>query len=384
MRNRFGSFVVSGLLLLGLGLLAPGLASRLGAQSFQELADAAMFKGDFKKAVDLREQALVTALKAFKEDDLEVIKIRAELGEAYRAAGRWKDALQQLDYAWKRLRFDAETKSRWKMEEGTMSLTLAERLGRTCQAARRHEDALTAFTTGLADCVKAGREGAYAMHFTALLVDTSLLLKRDADADGYMQKALDLLEKGDRPVSERAGTLIRLASIYTDHQQFAKAEPLARRALNMLKTESPSEKESQADAEEKLALILVQLDQREESEQLLLHALEVQKGRHSSDGAELISIHCGLAALSLKQGKNPEALAQAQEALRICKKHNPEQHPQSATCLLLLGTVELASGHRTPALDACRQAAEIFEATLGDEHPQSRAARDLLEKARKI
>jgi len=366
-----------------LGMLVVTTASIHG-QTFQELADAAMHKGDFKKAVDLREQSLVTALKVFKEDDLEVIKMRAELGEAYRAAGRWDNAIQQLDYAWKRLRFDAETKSRWKKEEGAMSLTIAERLGRACQAARRHSDALMVFTTGLSDTSKAGQEEAFALHFLALLADTNLLLKKDAEADGYVQRALEVIERTQKTnVKLKARSLIQLAGIYIDHRHFDKADPLARMAVETLKAVSPESAEDLATAEEKLGWVLLQMDKFEESDRLLHHALELQLQKRTRDAVELVPVYSGLAGLALKQGKALEAVKYSQEALRVCKLHNPEQHPDTAACLVLVASAQFSSGQKTDALDACRQAIEIFDSTLGDEHPQSRAAREMLEKIRR-
>lgn len=366
-----------------LGAMLLGMTVTVRAQTFQEQADAAMFNGDFKKAVDLREQSLVTALKAFKEDDLEVIKLRAELGEAYRAAGRWDDAIKQLDYAWKRLRYDAETKSHWKMEEGAMSLTIAERLGRACQAARRHSDALMIFNTGLSDATKAGKENAFALHFIALLADTNLLLKKDAEADGYVQRATEMIDRTQMSNAKlRAHSLTQLAGLYIDHRQFVKAEPLARKAVESLRGVSPEPEEEISNAEQKLGWVLIQMDRLEESDKLLHHALDFQLKKHTREAVELVAIQSGLAALALKQGKAPEAVKAAEEALRVCKVHNPEQHPDTAACLILLASAELSSGHKTEALDACRQAVEIFDATLGDEHPQSRAARELLEKAK--
>src|SRR6186713_1090017 len=116
-------------------------------QSFLEQAREAAKKGDNANAIKLYEMALQSALKVLKEDDIEVVMRRAELGEAYRAAGRWDDAIPQLDYAWKRLRYDAESKGRWLQQEGDVCFGAAEKLGRACQGAARYEEAAMVFST---------------------------------------------------------------------------------------------------------------------------------------------------------------------------------------------------------------------------------------------
>src|SRR5689334_3036207 len=125
--------------------------------SFLEQAREAAKKGDNANAIKLYEMALNSALKVLKEDDIEVVMRRAELGEAYRAAGRWDEAIPQLDYAWKRLRYDAESKGRWLQQEGDVCFGAAEKLGRACQGAARYEEAVMVFSTAIADAERVKR-----------------------------------------------------------------------------------------------------------------------------------------------------------------------------------------------------------------------------------
>jgi tetratricopeptide (TPR) repeat protein len=240
------------------------------------------------------------------------------------------------------------------------------------------------FNTGLADAAKAGLEKAYALHFTALLADTSLLLGKDADADGYVKRALDMADTQHRgDPKSLVQVVMQLASIYSDHRRFDKAEPLGRRAVETLAALQPVPDDLMATAEQKLGWVLIQLGKLEESEKLLRHALETRLKSKVPDAADMVPIQSGLAALALKAGRIEEAKSAADEALRVCKLHKPEQHPDTAACLLLVASAEFSAGHKTEARDACRHAVEIFEATLGDEHPQSRGARELLEQIKK-
>jgi tetratricopeptide (TPR) repeat protein len=348
---------------------------------FIEQAREAARKGDNASAVKLYEMALQSSLKILKEDDIEVVMRRAELGEAYRAVGRWDDAIPQLDYAWKRLRYDAESKSRWLEEEGSVCLGAAEKLGRAYQGAARYEDAAMVFSTAIADCERVKRDDADLINFDALLADTLLLLQRDLEAEKVIQHAQDCIARkhADDPATQ-ARLLSALGTLCYHHRRFERARIIAEKALLLAQTVRGIEATDYARYQDNLGATYVQLGRLEEAERLIIMARKEFLKKFSPDAPELLHVHVHLAEVSLRRGRYEDARAFTEESLRIARLNFPEHHPEVAKCLQNLATVWLELKQPGKAGDLCAKALMINEAALGKDHPRSMETRVLLEK----
>jgi tetratricopeptide (TPR) repeat protein len=376
-------------LLLILALLCLG-AGGLRAQepppppeekSFLDQAREAAKKGDNASALKLYEMALQSALKVFKEDDLEVVIRRAELGEAYRAVGRWDDAISQLDYAWKRLRYDAENRKRWQAEEGDICFRTAEHLGRACQAASRYDEAAMVFATAIADSERAKRDEEELINFDALLADTLLLLGRDADADKVIEHAQQCIERrhADDPATQ-ARLLSAIGTLCYHHRRFERARIIAEKSLLIAQKVPGIDATDYARYQDNLAATYVQVGRLDEAERLLVMARKEFLKKYTQDAPELMHVHLHFAEVAVRRSHWDEARAFTEEALRIARLNFQEMHPEVAKCLQNLAAIWLEMKQPGKAGDLCGKALYINETALGKDHPRTMETRALMLK----
>lgn len=351
------------------------------AKSFRDLAREAATRGDNEAAIRYYEQALNSALKVFKEDDIEVIVRRAELGEAYRAAGRWNDAIPQLDYVWKRTRFDAERKNTWLSDEGNIAFGSAERLGRACQGASRYAEAIMIFSTAIADAEKVKRNEDEILNFDALLADTLLLLGRDEEADRAIQQAVERIERryADSPVTQ-ARNLAAFGMLCYHHRRLEKARVTAEKALTLALQQQDIDAADLARYQDNLGAVLARLGRADEAEKLLVSARDGFLKKFTPDAPELMHVHLHLAEVFAHRGRHDEALKSTEEALRICRLHYADAHPETAKCLHNLAACWLELKQPGKAGDLCARALGILETALGKDNPQTMETQALLEK----
>jgi tetratricopeptide (TPR) repeat protein len=349
--------------------------------SFLEQAREAAKKGDNANAIKLYEMALQSALKVLKEDDIEVVMRRAELGEAYRAAGRWDDAIPQLDYAWKRLRYDAESKGRWLQQEGDVCFGAAEKLGRACQGAARYDEAVMVFSTAIADAERVKRNDDDLINFDALLSDTLLLLDRIEEADKVIQHAQDCIARRypDDPAAQ-ARLLSAIGTLYYHHHRFDKARIIAEKALLLAQKVPSIDPTDYARYQDNLGAAYVQLGRLDEAQRLITMARKEFLKKFTPDAPELMHVHLHLAEVSIRRGNYDDARSFTEEALRIARLNFPEQHPEVAKCLQNLAAVWLEMKQPGKAGDLCAKALAINEAALGKDHPRTIETRVLMEK----
>ncbi len=356
-------------------------APALEDKSFVEQAREAARKGDNASAIKLYEMALQSALKILKEDDIEVVMRRAELGEAYRAAGRWDDAIPQLDYAWKRLRFDAESKGRWLGQEGDVCFGAAERLGRACQGAARYEEAVMVFSTAVADAERVKRSDDDVINFEVLLADTLLLLERNEEADKALQHAQECIARrhADDP-SSQARLLSAIVTLYYHHRRFHNAITVAEKALLLAQKVPGIDPTDYARYQDNLGAAYIQVGRTEEGERLVLMARREFLKKFTADAPELLHVHLHLAEVAMRRGNLEDARTFTEEALRIARLNFPEVHPEVAKCLQNLAAVWLGMKQPGKAGDLCAKALAINETALGKDHPVTIETRTLLAK----
>lgn len=364
--------------------LLPLFSGALHAQTFAEIGRMAMQNGDYKNAVEQYEKALTAALKVLKEEDLQVVVRHAELGDAYRAAGRWSAAIQQLDYAWKRARHDAETQHRWLGQEGDIAVEYAEKLGRACQGATRYKDAVMVFSYTIQDGVKSGRDETELLQPCALLADTLLLLGRDAEADQFIQQAAQIAERRHADNAAVRATIFNgLAKLYERHRQFSKAKPFAERALQTAMSRAEPDAVEVATLQTNLGGILVRLHETDAAWNVLDEARDTLTKKHLEDVEKLIPLNQNLAAVTLQQSKPDVALIYAQEALRLCKQRYTSVDPEISKSLGLLADCYAASKDDEKARTNYKEALAIADKALGLDNPQTvelRAAMGRLER----
>jgi tetratricopeptide (TPR) repeat protein len=364
----------------GAGMLR-GQGSPLVEKSFIEQARTAAEKGDNASAIKLYEMALQSSLKVMKEDDIQIVMRRFELGEAYRAAGRWDDAIPQLDYAWKRLRFDAENKKRWLGEEGNICFGAAEKLGRAYQGASRYEDAAVVFSTAIADVESAKRDDEDLINFTALLADTLFLVGRDDEAEKALQKAQDgVMRKHADDEGTQARLLSALGTLCYHHRRFERARIIAEKALLLAQQARGIEATDYARYQENLGAVYVQVGRLEEAERLIIMARKEFLKKYTPDAPELMHVHLHLAEVAIKRSRFEDAKVFMEESLRIARLNFPEQHPEIAKCLQNLAAVWLELRQPGKAGDLCSKAVMINATALGADHPRTMESRALLEK----
>lgn len=354
-----------GLLLLT-ALVAAG--TPLCAQSFRDQATNAYRSGDYGTAAAYYEKSLAAALRVMQEEDLEIVERRAELGEAYRAAGRIDDAVKQLDYVWKRTRYDAENKKRWDGPEGTMALAYAENLGRAYQSAGRYQDALLIFSTGLYDAERTRHDGD-ALQFAALLAETQFVAKNDIEAATLAARAFGMAEKLTANPVMQMRALSQLSLVCLRHNQLGLARPMAQRALEIARQHEPAGSMVVAAHQTELAKVLLQTDALDEAGSLLREAQETILASETPQSTRLIEVLLTEADLFLKRNQPDKALTKSRDAVEICRRKLPALDPRTGRSFEKLADTELALNRPAEARSHYEQALAIFEETLGPDDP---------------
>jgi tetratricopeptide (TPR) repeat protein len=349
-------------------------------QSYREIAQEAAMRGDNEMAVEFYEKALVSAAKVFKEEDIELVMRRAELGEAYRAVGRWKEAITNLDYAWKRARFDAEVKQRWSEQEGEMAMNCGEKLARACQADSRYGDAVMVFRTAIADNFNAKRPSDEAVHFHALLADNLLLLKRDSEAEEAVRKAVEITEQAqaDNPRA-LSRVLSLLGNLFFFHERYSLARPLYERAVVLAAQHLPPDDEDRIVIQSRLGTILLKENKLDEASLLLEDSLRNLLRSKTPDSNKTVPLYLSLSELATRRAQPEQALQQAEEALRICKLHYSESHPDFARALGRIGSCQLELKQTDQAKFTLTRALGLMTTSLGKDNPQTVAMQKLVE-----
>ena len=358
--------------------IAALLAGAVQAQTFRDEGTMAYRRGDYPRAVSLYEKSLETALKSLKEDDIELVERRSELGEAYRAAGRMEDAIKQFDYVWKRARYDAENRHRWDEFEGKLAMSTAERLGRAYQSTGKLDDALLVFSTGLFDAERTHHDED-ALQFAALAAETQFLAKKEVDAATTAAKAFASAEKMTDKPALQSRALSQLSALCLRHRQLGLARPMAQRALDIaLKHETDSI--SIAEYQTQLAETMIRTEAFDEAEKFLRDAREVVLKHETTGSVKLLPVLLAMSDLALKRGQPEAALAHANDALEICKKRLPELDPRFGLSLSRAADSQSALHQPQLAKPLYEQATGILEKMLGAEDPVTVAAREQLKK----
>lgn len=366
-------------------VLLLSVRGELAAQSFREKALEAAKVGDTAAAIDNYEKALNSTLKVFKEDHVEVITARLELGEAYRAAGRWTDAIGQLDYVWQRARFDAEQNKRWDGEEGHLAHAAGEKLGRSLQGAARYSEAATVFATTISDGEKSGREVTQLLTLDALLADTLFLLDRVQDAEKALLRARErIMSSQVKQPEAQVRMLSTLVTLYHHHRQYTLGLPVAQQAVDIAIKELEPFHPLIALAFSNFGSIALHVDGKlSDAIKSLLAAEQIYLKKMGPDSKELMNIQLNLSQAESLKNNDKEAERHGMEALRLARLHFASDSLEVGLSLHNLANCYMALKQPGKASDLYTNALSIVEKNLGRDHPQTVEARKMLEAAKK-
>jgi tetratricopeptide (TPR) repeat protein len=92
-----------------------------------------------------------------------------------------------------------------------------------------------------------------------------------------------------------------------------------------------------------------------------------------------VALHNNRGALADRQGRQAEALAELEQAVKLAALVLGERHPRRAMMLYNLAVLSEREGVPTAALDHYSLALELVRDAWGEEHPQSKEIREVLE-----
>ena len=172
-----------------------------------------------------------------------------------------------------------------------------------------------------------------------------------------------------------AAALNNLGLLLQDTNRLQEAEPLMRRALEIIKASYGEHHPAVATGLNNLGQLLLDTNQHKEAEPLMRRALEIDEasyGEHHSAVARGLN---NLGRLLQFTNRIAEAEPLMRRALEIIKASYGEHHPTVATGLNNLAMLLKDTNRLKEAEPLMRRALEIDEASYGEHHPA--VARDL-------
>jgi serine/threonine-protein kinase len=330
--------------------------------------------GDLRRAIG-RAQGAIEALNQVPFDH-EVAELRAyaDLGEVYRVAGRYPDAIAVFERIWPRLvalgRDDTITAVTWLNNWGLA----AGQAGRPLEAERLLRRSIEIHRVDASD---AAVSPMVMTNYAQQLFD---LLRLD-EARAYAETAYrEGLRAGDDVVVNQ--TLLRLARIYRAQHEYVRAsnmldevEPRLHKALppghyafGSLALERALIAQEEGDTSHALALTNDGID------------LLRKSANEGKTGAQhLPSLLSARASIETAAGQLPAAERDAREAVALLEAKARAEDFSSSTgrAYLTLARVLSEQGRAVEAHGVAQQAAEQLQKALGPQHPDTRAAEEL-------
>jgi CHAT domain-containing protein len=191
-----------------------------------------------------------------------------------------------------------------------------------------------------------------------------------AQAEPLYKRALEIdkTASGEKDLSYATG-LSNLAALYKDMGDYAQAEPMCKQALEIRKQVLGDRHPEYANSLNNLAALYAETGDYGKAEPLYRQALEIDKqtlGEKHRDYAKALS---NLAFLYLDMGDRAKAEALSKQVLEIEKQTLGEKHPDYAYSLNVLASIYLNSGENAQAEPLFRQVLEIRKEALGEKHP---------------
>jgi eukaryotic-like serine/threonine-protein kinase len=322
-----------------------------------------------------RAQTAIRALGQVPFDhDLADLRAEADLAEAYREAGRYREAVMTFEQLWPRLvaqgRDDTATAGTWLNNWGVA----VAQMGRPLEAEKLLRQSMEIHR---ADASDAALSPMLMTNYAQQLLD----LGRLAEAQDYAERALESAKRaGDEVVINQ--TLLRLARIYRAQHDFARSlarldevEPRLRSALppghyafTALASERSQTLELEGDTGRALDLANLAIRDCEEVS---------QQGKTCAQYLPSLLRHRASIEISLRQFAPAES--DTRRALQLLlQQTRPGEFSQSiGEAYLTLSRCLMAEGREAEGRATAQQAADQLEKSIGADHPDTRSAREL-------
>jgi eukaryotic-like serine/threonine-protein kinase len=334
----------------------------------------AMDHGDTPLSIE-RAQTGIRALAQVPFDhDLADLRAEADLAEAYRDAGRYREAVATFEQLWPRLvaqgRDDTATAGTWLNNWG---MAVAQ-MGRPLEAEQllRHS-----MDIHRADASDAALSPMLMTNYAQQLLD----LGRLQEAQDYAEKALESAKRsGDEVVVNQ--TLLRLARVYRAQHDYTRSlakldevEPRLQSAL------PPVHYAFAALASERSQTLELEGDTARAMDlsNLAIHVCEEIARQGKSCSQYLPSLLRHRASIETALRRFAPAESDARQALQLLlQQTRPGEFSQSTgQAYLTLARCLAAQGRDTEGRAMAQHAADQLEKTIGADHPDTRSALEL-------
>ena len=337
-------------------------------------SEVAQDRGDVQAAI-ARVQAAQKELKNSPFDsELSELHVAINLGEAYRVAGQYREAVA----AFERASVLTTSLGRDDTENaGTLFNNWALALYQSGRALEAERVFRRAIDISRADKTEHAVSPMLLTNYARTLRDLGRL---DAAAD-YAERAYAKAQQQDHQVVINQSLLLR-ALIYCDQRDLTRAaamllevEPRLRRTL------PPGHYAFSSLASEQSLIALARGDPRTAlrlaDQALVIDEAAIKAGGQGAGALPIVLIR--RSAVELEVGRPDQAAADAARALSLLQAST---QPGASSCnlgraYLTLGRALQAQGKHDEARAAARSAVEQFQSTLGPDHPDTRSARQL-------
>jgi serine/threonine-protein kinase len=334
----------------------------------------AMDAGDSRLAIE-RAQGAIEALKEVPfEHELAELHAYADLGEAYRFAGRYREATAAFERIWPRLvalgRDDTITAVTWLNNWGTA----AGQAGRPLEAERLLRRSIEIHR---ADASDAAVSPMVLTNYAQQLND----LARPDEARGYAETAYrEAVRAGDEIIVNQ--TLLRLARIYRAQHDYPRATAMLDEVEPRLHKGLPPGHYAFGLLALERALIAQGQGEMERALELVNEGISVvqKSASQGKAGASLLpSLLKDRASIEMAAGQVPAAERDARQAVELLQAGADPGNFSSSNgrAYLALARVLSAEGKVPEARAAAQQASEQLQKTLGPQHPETQAAEEL-------
>ncbi|MBV6498581.1 MAG: hypothetical protein CJBNEKGG_00806 [Prosthecobacter sp.] len=205
------------------------------------------------------------------------------------------------------------------------------------------------------------------------LNDHAQLLKatnRLAEAEPLMRRALDLVEKSSGPDHPNVAIhLNNLAQLLQDTNRLAEAEPLMRRALDLGEKSFGPDHPNVAIRLNNLATLLQATNRLAEAEPLTRRAFDLVEKSFGPDHPNVATCLSNLATLLQATNRLAEAEPLMRRALNLVEKSFGPDHPNVAIHLNNLAQLLKATNRLAEAEPLMRRALDLDEKSFGPDHP---------------
>jgi tetratricopeptide (TPR) repeat protein len=191
-----------------------------------------------------------------------------------------------------------------------------------------------------------------------------------SEAEPLYKKALELLQRllgEEHP--DVATSYNNLAGLYKSQGRYSEAEPLYKKTLELRQRLLGEEHPDVATSYNNLALLYYYQGRYSEAEPLYKKALELRQRLLGEEHPDVATSYNNLALLYYSQGRYSEAEPLYKKALELLQRLLGEEHPSVATSYNNLAGLYKSQGRYSEAEPLYKKALELRQRLLGEEHP---------------